>query len=234
VSGVHHPPGCRCPGCLPSQYVMRPAASQRPVGTVTRPARKGGISPSIVIWGGLIGGWLFLGWPAYVWHGENATGGWAWDSHSTIACCIWWGILLLGFLIYGMATGKLGPGPIPEPAQRAPLPLSVAKCAAKGHPGAVPVESALDKDTTVAWWCPSCETQLDVGWNPANAGIPSSENPLGGWVRWSWHCTCRQSRSSLAPSEAAAKTIIDRSIADHVAIMPGFPHQYEYEWEPWA
>jgi hypothetical protein len=34
-------------------------------------------------------------WPAFIWHGYTATGGFRWDVHSTIACCIWWGFLFI-------------------------------------------------------------------------------------------------------------------------------------------
>jgi hypothetical protein len=33
--------------------------------------------------------------PAAIWHGETDAGGWRWDTHSTIACSAWWGILFL-------------------------------------------------------------------------------------------------------------------------------------------
>lgn len=47
---------------------------------------------------------LFLLWPAFFYHGEHLdtfTGQerWAWDIHSTAACCTWWGILLLAGMI---------------------------------------------------------------------------------------------------------------------------------------
>jgi hypothetical protein len=31
------------------------------------------------------------------------------------------------------------------------------------HRDAVRVDSVLDRDKTVAWWCPACDTQLDPG-----------------------------------------------------------------------
>ena len=34
-------------------------------------------------------------WPALIWHGTSANGGWRWDGKSTIACLIWWGVLLV-------------------------------------------------------------------------------------------------------------------------------------------
>jgi hypothetical protein len=63
-------------------------------------------------WSGLLGlalAGLFLFWPAFVWHGENggiAHDGWSWDVHTTIACCVWWGCLVVvPLIIWGIVRG---------------------------------------------------------------------------------------------------------------------------------
>ena len=40
---------------------------------------------------------LFSCWPALVWHGRGGPTGndWRWDTHSTVACSIWWGFMLV-------------------------------------------------------------------------------------------------------------------------------------------
>jgi hypothetical protein len=55
---------------------------------------------------GLVLAGLFLFWPAFVWHGEGGFSGteWKWDIHTTVACCIWWGSLIVMLLI--IALGK--------------------------------------------------------------------------------------------------------------------------------
>jgi hypothetical protein len=85
-----------------------------------RPARKPaqyshGFSQS---WGPV---WGFLGvlaalgvfglWPAFFFHGEKQdafTGQehWAWDIHSTVACGIWWGILLLAGIMLSAGSPR--------------------------------------------------------------------------------------------------------------------------------
>ena len=42
--------------------------------------------------------YVILCWPWFIWHGYSSGGngwGWRWDLHSTVACVIWWGVLLL-------------------------------------------------------------------------------------------------------------------------------------------
>ncbi len=59
------------------------------------------------IWGCLLGiglGALLLLWPALAWHGQTAAGGWRWDIHTTVACCIWWGVVL--FVAVAIVLGK--------------------------------------------------------------------------------------------------------------------------------
>ena len=66
------------------------------------------------IWGGiftlaLLGG--FLLWPAVFFHGEREdtwTGQehWAWNTGSTVACCIWWGFLLVVTISVLVSRGK--------------------------------------------------------------------------------------------------------------------------------
>ena len=38
-------------------------------------------------------------WPAIFWHGQAKTGGWRWDIHSTVACSVWWGSILLAAIL---------------------------------------------------------------------------------------------------------------------------------------
>jgi hypothetical protein len=49
------------------------------------------------------------------------------------------------------------------------------------HRDAVRVDSVLDRDKTVAWWCPACETQLGAGFIPPRrtcCGTPSGDRHL--------------------------------------------------------
>lgn len=56
------------------------------------------------ILGALAAGAAFLLWPAAFFHGEKQdafTGQehWAWNASSTVACCVWWGLLVLAVVV---------------------------------------------------------------------------------------------------------------------------------------
>lgn len=71
--------------------------------------------------GALAAAGVFLLWPAIFSHGEKIdafTGQerWAWDVHSTVACCIWWGLLVLA----GVVTALVRTGSPQVPGQNPP------------------------------------------------------------------------------------------------------------------
>ena len=180
--GIVHPDGCRCPGCLPGQYVMRPAAPPRlrQNNTVQRrtsrpPQRNTGgdagiIGPVILI-GGIV--FLTLCWPALVWHGYGGPMGtdWRWDIHSTIACLVYWGVLIFiaGMIWLGNKPakhprppkGRLQVEATPQPpvssASTAPQPVPVPQPPLCLHLNAVKVPSVLDRSLIYRCWCPDCD-----------------------------------------------------------------------------
>jgi len=171
--------------------------------------RAGGSGLGVLIIFGVL---VLIGfWPAMVWHGYTDTGGYRWDIHSTIACLTYWGILaaLVGLGVLVSWGNKR------EAAKEKAAPLPPPICT---HGNAVRVDSVLDKDKTVAWWCPDCETQLDPGWQPAPTGpgpaVNAAAAPAGRWS-WRWWCTCGRSRSGYAPTELAAQAAIDRGVTAH-------------------
>jgi hypothetical protein len=123
-------------------------------------------------------GWLVLCWPALFAHGQTVTGGWRWDIHSTIACSVWWGVLavpvIAALVVKGNAYRKLPKPPPPPPEVKVPRRFGFALDKAPAvavqaapvcvHPAAVPVDN--DMLGRLAWWCPSCETQLDAAFVP--------------------------------------------------------------------
>lgn len=233
MSGIVHPAGCRCPGCLPAQYVMRPTSPPRPYQARSRrpasrrqPARKNSSGPTgFAILFGAIAGWFLLSWPAYAWHGEGGPVGtaWRWNIDTTIACSIWWGLLLAAVLAIGVATGKLRPEwSAKTPAVTPPAPPVCV------HRNAVRVESALDTTVTLAQWCPDCETQLAADWAsppPAVSAPAQAAAPGAGWG-WRWWCTCGKNRNGWSATPDTAKATCLREVASHD--RPG--HHYEYRW----
>ena len=140
-----HAYSCRCPRCV-------------------QPNMKNGdygiIGPAILAWFAVT---LFGFWPAMVWHGYTDTGGWRWDIHSTVAELVYWGTI--GFTVFlcwlGNRPAKTSAA-VPVTPERLPPPPSV--CVPRPvclHLNAVKVESILDPDKAVAYWCEECGTQLD-------------------------------------------------------------------------
>jgi hypothetical protein len=156
---------CPCCGSAGPCYCFRNQSPARPRNTGYQPARKGNpgvIGPLLVIAGAV----ALLGfWPAMVWHGQTATGGWRWDDRSTAACCIWWAACAL-FFVLGWANEQGKHRLPPPPPVRTPVPPGPSPLPACAHGDAVRVGSVLDEDETVAWWCPACETRLDAGFAP--------------------------------------------------------------------
>ncbi len=152
-----HAYSCRCPRCA-----APPAGGW------------GIIAPAVLI----IGAVAVLGfWPAMVWHGTSDTGGWRWDVSSTIACAIWWTLVLGPILVAavtGVSKGRARcPGQRPAPVQVPPsvpeakeaLDLDAAGAPRPAAPAcqhlhAVRAESILDPRETRAYWCGECGTRL--------------------------------------------------------------------------
>jgi hypothetical protein len=235
--GIVHPEGCRCPGCLPRQYVIKPAAPGRPpVGAYrNRPARTFRQPPQRrgsdgKGWGVVIGLALlavFLVWPGWAWHGQTATGGYRWDGESTAAMLIWWGILAFWLIVAGLVrqanAKRAKPQPPPQIRQAPPACL---------HRNAVRVESALDADKTLAWWCPDCETQLGAGFRPAGpaaaaSAVPHQAVPAVSGLRWQWEwwCSCGAADAGYAATEETAQARA-RAVTRHV--RRGC--QWEWRW----
>lgn len=241
MTAITHPDGCRCPGCLPSQYVMRPASPPRPRTPARTPQRqpaRSGSSDYAKGWGYAI---LFVLaictaiWPYWVWHGQNSAGGLRWDIHSTIACSIWWGLLFAAFLAYGVATGHLRP----EWSAKTPAvkPQAPPLCT---HGNRVEVLNGYFEKMGIrkleAYWCPDCSTRLEADWKPSPAAVPAAAPaaapvraaaPGAGWG-WRWWCTCGKSRTGWAATEFAAQAAIGIGVAAH----QGARHRHEYRW--WA
>jgi len=100
-------------------------------------------------------------WPAMVWHGQNATGGWRWDVHSTIGCCIWWGSWLIVVFAFGVSN-KSARGRPPRPP-KGRLPVEVMPYGSSWRPPAPqPKPSGCRHLNAVPWWnrCPDCDEQL--------------------------------------------------------------------------
>jgi hypothetical protein len=151
------------------------------------------IGPGLLILGI---GWIVLCWPALAWHGQTDTGGWRWDIHSTVACLIWWGIIVVPLAVAAgidvnrkrKLTGTPQPGvqaiskaraKPPEPL--IPRPPDTPICL---HHGAVRVESVLDWDVTWHCWCPDCDpdgkTPLPADFRyPCCGGEPGTEPGTG-------------------------------------------------------
>ena len=81
-----HSYACRCPRCTPQGDAV---------------SRYGIIGP-VLLFGGIAAVIGF--WPAMVWHGYTATGGWRWDIHSTVAELAYWGVI--GFVAGLIALGS--------------------------------------------------------------------------------------------------------------------------------
>jgi hypothetical protein len=242
VSGTWHPDGCRCSGCRqPVARTPRPAAPRPVYRNAPRShawncpcsrcaqvrARNRGnagiIGPGLLI----VGVVAVVGfWPAMVWHGEGGPSGtaWQWNIDSTIGCCIWWGSwVLLALIIW--ACRKYGSPPPPVRAHGT-APVLPAPCP---HLGRVRVESVLDEDETVAWWCPDCEKTLDPGFKPpapAADPAPATITPAGGY-NWRWWCTCGRTRSGVAATEAAMLAAVRRCTTGH----QWAGHRWQYEWK---
>ena len=179
-NGVWHPAGCRCLGCLPRPFIMAPASparnrSVRPPNTTRRPrtvtsrpvhrgpgsARPANSSSATAL--GLAAAFLgaVLLWPLLAWHGDSGPGGteWQWNGNTTIACSIWWGIVLAGTWACAEAGKRSKKRRLNPPMRAVPQrPL----CA---HRDAEPVwtlATPLGDRELVAWWCLDCETQLEV------------------------------------------------------------------------
>lgn len=163
------------------------------------------------------------------WHTVNPAGGIEPDT----ATWIGYSAVLLAVAAAvktGMVMHARTLPPVPEKPR---LLLSTAKCAAKGHPGHIPVESSVNTGQVVALWCPSCETQLEPDWKPAGPG----ERSL--WS-WRWECTCGETWSSLAYTETGAQAAIRQATRAHegtIALAPPgstLTHHWEYKWWPGA
>lgn len=193
MGGVTHPEGCRCPGCLPGQYVMQP--NRPPAARASTSARNrsqssgGGAGIGILI--PLFLAFLFIAWPYCVWHGCKYGGGqdlsgcgaeseWVWNARSWAACGIWWGLLAAGFAAAVIAGGvkprrvrppkgrlrveATVPASGPPMTQMPPAPPFNRPCL---HLNAVKVDSVLNRTLVYCCWCPGCETEL-----PASFRLP--------------------------------------------------------------
>jgi hypothetical protein len=158
-------------------------------------------------------------WPALVWHGYTGTGGWRWDVHSTIGCCIWWGLTIVpvavACIIEAARKRTLAGAPVSAAAAVSkaqavaaglPAGFSVAEelaviraelrqqTAQKPpvclHLGAVRVESSLDNDQTLAWLCPGCGTQLPEGFGNSRRPCCGTAPEFSHWV----NCPHREPR----------------------------------------
>ncbi len=127
-------------------------------------------------------------WPAMAWHGYGGPTGtaWRWDIHSTVACCIWWGVTVIPFLVIVAARKARG-----FPYRKRPVQASCGAAEAPGtatavppdpprcrHLDAVPVD--LSTGERVAWWCEDCQTQLA-------AGFGRVARPCCGTLPGPWH-----------------------------------------------
>jgi hypothetical protein len=129
-------------------------------------------------------------WPAMVWHGDGGPTGtaWRWNIDSTVAELTYFGAIAFVTVVIWLCRKyayMAGPDPtaLPQPDrwwegpeyQRAALKQAAKRPAGEPllprppdtpiclHRNAIRVESVLDKDQTVAWWCPDCEETLDPG-----------------------------------------------------------------------
>lgn len=180
TGGVYHPPGCRCPGCLPGQYVMRPASAPRQHAPVRdtpsalQPPRSG---PGPVAWRvKLYGGmavlfamfWLFM-IPYRLWWHTSTPGGGIEPSDAT---WIGYSVLILALALIVKLGIVLHSRSKERPAAQRPIPEPAA-CA---HANAVPVD--LSTGERAAWWCPDCETQLDAGFRASELSPDGTWPPL--------------------------------------------------------
>lgn len=127
---------------------------------------------------GIIGpGLLIIGviavvgfWPAMVWHGQTDTGGWRWNIDSTIGCCVWWSFTVLPLVIAAIVdvhrkrkaimAQYTAQEALARAEQLAAEAEKVPEHPACQHLDAIRVESSLDRNKTLAYWCPDCEAQL--------------------------------------------------------------------------
>lgn len=170
-----HPNWCRCAGCRAdiARFEGRQGA-----GVL--------IAAAVVVVAAVIGFW-----PARVWHGTTPSGAWRWDIHSTAACLIWWGLMLIPFLAVTIG-GKRGRRPrrpacgMPAVEQLPPPPASVTVPACRHrtvlgqvcldcgasvacrHLHAVKVASAFLPDVVYHCWCPDCDPECGT---PLPAGF---------------------------------------------------------------
>lgn len=157
TGGVQHPDGCRCPGCLPGQYVMHPAP---PRPAASAPARRQVRDSSGSGWFWLIVLMMILyGLPAGIWH--RGTG-------FVIAAAIWWPVLtgivilaLIGSYRQKHPKPPVRAAPAPESLPPPPPSVTVAAIPPCQHPNAVRVENLLNPDAAPwAWLCPECNEEL--------------------------------------------------------------------------
>lgn len=185
MTGITHPEGCRCPGCLPGQYVMR---SNRPARNRQASAGRNRNAPS-GSWGILVpffAAMMFAVWPYAVWHGCKYGGGsglsgcgaeseWVWNGQTWAACGVWWGLIVLPFAValVGSAAKKRAVRPpkgrlrveATTVSQLKPPPASV--CAPGPiclHRNAVKVDSSVVPGLIWQCWCPDCEEPLPANW----------------------------------------------------------------------
>ena len=82
-------------------YWHRTRYSPNPRRDALYVAQQTGNGAAAFFWGGLLGILAVLGtaiWPYFIWHGEGGPTGYerVWNTSSTIACAVWWGILAIG------------------------------------------------------------------------------------------------------------------------------------------
>lgn len=183
MTGISHPDGCRCPGCLPGQYVMKPAAPARSAAT-RRPANTPRAGDDLIKFDmGCLA--VVLGCAAL-----SALIGWlarlpavAWE---TIGATI--GILVLtvaGYLVItrparppkGRLHVEAGPQSLPSSLPISPPPPPCP------HLNAVKVDSSYYKalSRTVIWccWCPDCESELPASFRRPCCGTEPETRHLG-------------------------------------------------------
>jgi hypothetical protein len=133
--------------------------------------------------------------PLRIWHVTGADG----QPHPDTATWIAYGIsgaLLVSLLVFiSVYASNRRPAATPPPSVREALGIAGTLPPLCHHPGAVRVESAVDPDQTLAWWCPACKTQLDPGFMAAEL-TPDSTWPA---IRrpWKTGCLCASCRAGL-------------------------------------
>ena len=136
--GIVHPDGCRCPGCLPGQYVMTPAAPPRPRPSAPgparpQPARSGSDGAFLLFWGFIIVAGLISAAVKGAAHHPAAAAWWA-------GGIIGGGLLLWGIFAVSSAPEKRAARKAVPPLQPPEVAQAPPVCT---HGSAVPVDNDM-------------------------------------------------------------------------------------------